>query len=74
MDPNTEKLYTQEDVEKMTNEEKSKLLWISRREYEVLKHIEEGKRRKALDKMRRKAEKSKRQKRKAQRQARKKNR
>ena len=74
MEPNTEKLYTEDEVKKMTTEERSKLLWVSRQEFEALKEVEEGKRKKALLKMRKKKDKKKKAKRKAQRKARKKNR
>lgn len=74
MDPDSGKLYSQEEVEAMTAEERKKLTWISRREYNYLQDVPEDDRPKELKKIRSKAKKAKKKKRKQARASRKKNR
>ena len=74
MNPDSGKLYTEDEVQAMTEEERSKLKYISRREYSLLQDVEEGARRRTLDKMRNAELDKAKKKRKAQKAARKKNR
>lgn len=74
MDPDSGKLYSQEEVEAMTPDERKKLTWISRREYQALLDVEEDDRPKELKKLRSREKKAKKKKRKQARASRKKNR
>lgn len=74
MDIESGKLYTKEEVEAMTAEERKKLTWISRREYKEMATLPEKDRPKALLKMRSEKKNQKKKKRKQARASRKKNR
>jgi len=74
MDPDSGKLYTEEQVEVMTQEERDKLKWITRQEFDLLQPVEEKKRPRVLDQIREIDQEVRKRKRKAQKAARKKNR
>lgn len=74
MDIDSGKLYSPEEVEAMTPEERKQLTWLSRREYKAMAAIPEDQRPKALLKMRSKKKERKKKKRKQARASRKKNR
>ena len=74
MDPDSGKLYTEEQVMEMTQEERDKLKWITRHEFDLLQPVEESKRPRILEQIREIDQEVKKRKRKAQKEARKKNR
>jgi len=74
MDPDSGKLYTEEQVMEMTQEERDKLKWITRHEFDLLQPVEESKRPRILEQIREIDQEVRKSKRKAQKAARKKNR
>lgn len=74
MDINSGKLYTPEEVQRMSQAERRKLKWISSQEFAAMVELEEKERPKALARMRAENKKAQVKKRKAQKKARRKNR
>jgi hypothetical protein len=74
MDIDSGKLYTPEEVARMSKEERAKLKWINRQEMDAMIALPESDRPRALREMRAREKKAKRYKRMAQKKARKKNR
>lgn len=74
MDIDSGKLYTPEEVARMSKEARAKLTWISSDEFKAMRTIPERDRPRALKEMRAKEQAVKKAKRKAQKKARKKNR
>ena len=74
MDIEKGKLYTKEEVEAMTTEERKQLTWLDRREYRLMSLVPEEDRPKALRELRSRDKEKAKKKRKAQRSARKINR
>ena len=74
MDPDSGKLYTEEQIEAMTPEERDKLKWITHQEFNLIQPVEEKQRPRVLEQIREIDQEVKKRKRKAQKAARKKNR
>lgn len=74
MNPDTERLYTEEEVQAMSIKEQEVLVRISKAEFDALQSVPYGERTKALNQIRSETDAKKKRKRKAQKQARKRNR